>query len=106
MTCPECGTHARKSAAFCTECGQDLIVEREAHAPLSVGTWTPESAHLSERTTQPILSQGSPARVDSASVRPAREAADRPCTPVSDMAGSERAEWIESVWCSAAWVAR
>jgi len=106
MTCPECGSHARESAAFCMECGMDLQVERETQAPLSVGTWTPESAHLSERTTQPIPSQGSPARADSASVRPPRKAAARPCTSVSEMAGSERAEWIESVWCSAAGVAR
>jgi hypothetical protein len=28
MTCPECGSHARESAAFCTACGWDLLVQR------------------------------------------------------------------------------
>ena len=108
MTCPECGLHARESAAFCTGCGLDLLVERKTHAPLSVGTWRPESAQLSlsERTTEPILSRGSPAGADSAPVRPPREAAARPGTPVSETAGSQRAQWIDSVWCSAAGVAR
>ena len=106
MTCPECGSYVRESVAYCTECGMDLLVERETHAPLSVGTWTPDSAHLSERSTVPILGLGSSGWSDSACVRSRREADAHLYTPVNEMAESERAEWIDRVWCSAAGVAR
>jgi hypothetical protein len=43
---------------------------------------------------------------ESESVQPPQEAAGSPCTPVHEMVGSERADWIDRVWCSAAGVAR
>jgi hypothetical protein len=106
MTCPECGSYARDAAAFCTECGMDLLVERETRAPLSVGTWTPDPAHLSEWSTAPLLSHGSSGWSDSAGAGSRRDAEAHLNTPVNEMAGSERAEWIDRVWCSAAGVAR
>jgi hypothetical protein len=81
-----------------------LLVERDAHAPLSVGTWTPDSAHVSETSTVPILSRGSSGWSDRSCVRSRREGDAH--TPVNEMAGSERDEWIDRVWCSAAGVAR
>jgi hypothetical protein len=84
----------------------DLLVQRDSQAPLSIGTWTPDSAHLSKRRTVPILSLGSSEWSDRPCVPSRREGGAHLHTPVNEMAGSERAEWIDRVWCSAAGVAR
>ncbi len=72
MTCPECGSQPQQSAAFCTECGADLLSGR--------GTTVS----------------------DTAPVHPLREPSAHPRTPVREMVGSERAAWIDSVWGSTA----
>jgi len=72
LECPECGSHPRGPAAFCTECGEDL------HATL-------DRSHQVSASDEPRARQN---------------------TPVNEMVGSERAQWIDSVWCSAARVVR
>jgi hypothetical protein len=106
LTCPDCGSHLLAPAAFCTLCGTDLLAAREVSEPLPVGSWTPDSAQLSDRTTEPILGVRRPPPPPSAPVHPASQPAAHPSTPVKEMVGSERAEWIDRVWCSAAGVAR
>jgi hypothetical protein len=106
MACPECGTHPHASAAFCTRCGTDLLAAREASEPLPVGSWTQEGALLSDRNTEPILGVRRPPPPQSAPIRRSSPPTAHPSTPVKEMVGSERAEWIGRVWCSAAGVAR
>jgi hypothetical protein len=106
MTCPECGSHPHAPAAFCTHCGTDLLAARETCEPLSVGSWTPDSAQLSDRTTEPILGVRRQPPPPSAPVHPASQPNAHSSTPVKEMVGSERAEWIDRVWCSAAGVSR
>jgi hypothetical protein len=105
MACPECGWHPQVSAAFCTRCGTDLLAAREPSEPLAVGSWTPLGALLSDRTTEPILGVRRPPPPQSTPV-PRSVPTAHPSTPVKEMVGSERAEWIGRVWCSSAGVPR
>ena len=102
MTCPECGSQPQQSAAFCTECGADLLSGRGTTVPGSVGCRAPESAETPGRTTGPILGVQPQESSDTAPVHPLREPSAHPRTPVREMVGSERAAWIDSVWGSTA----
>jgi hypothetical protein len=106
MSCSECGSHPHAPTAFCTQCGRDLLAARETSEPLPVGRWTPDSAQLSDRTTEPILGVLRPTPPSSTPLHPTSQPTARPSTPVKKMVGSERTEWIDRVWCSAAGVAR
>jgi hypothetical protein len=72
---------------------------------LSVGSWTPEAALLSDRTTESVLGLGRPLPRQSTPTRRSSPTA-HPSTTVKEMVGSERAEWIDRVWCSTAGVSR
>lgn len=105
VICPECGSHPHSPTAFCTQCGWDLLSGLGTRGPLSVGSWTPDSAQLSDSATEPIPGARRPPP-QSASVDRSSQPSAHPVTPVNEMVGSERAEWIDRVWCSAAGVAR
>jgi hypothetical protein len=105
VTCAACGSHPHAPAAFCTRCGTDLLGARAAREPLPVGSWTPDPEQLSERTSAPILGVHRPPP-PSAPTHPVSQPITHRSTPVKEMVGSERAEWIDRVWCSAAGVSR
>jgi hypothetical protein len=99
MTCPGCGAHTQNSASFCTACGADLLPERRAHEPFPAGSCTPAST-ASGTTTEPIRGVRGPASPDGARAHPSPKRAARRPTPVKEMVGSERSEWIDRVWGS------
>ena len=102
MNCPECGSQRQQSAAFCTECGADLLAGRVTDVPGSAGSRHPESAEAPGTTTGPILGVHPQASSDTAPVHPLRAPSAHPPRPVREMVGSERATWIDSVWGRAA----
>lgn len=106
MTCPECGSHRHESDAYCTACGTELRVEQEAQNPLSVGCWRAPSSSASAVMTEGILGGHSATSSDTPQAQGPMQAAVHDSTPVKEMVGSERAEWIDRVWCSTAGVTR
>jgi DNA-directed RNA polymerase subunit RPC12/RpoP len=105
VICPECGSRPHVPTAFCTRCGRELLIGREMCEPLPVGTWMADSTALSELTTEPIQGIHQPAPQSTPVHRSSQPTAHH-STPVKEMVGSERAEWIDRVWCSAAGVVR
>ena len=98
MTCPQCASPPATQTAYCTACGRDLRSGLETHDPGPVHGGTREPAVAPGVTTEPIPGVRAVTPSASAPVHPtARGGGQRP-TPVKEMVGSERAEWIDSVW--------
>jgi hypothetical protein len=71
-------------------------------APHALGTWTPETGRALDTTTEPIPGVPGPAAPDVVPGPRAPARGDPRQTPVNAMVGTERADWIDRVWCSAA----
>jgi hypothetical protein len=71
-------------------------------APHALGTWTPETGRTLDSTTEPIPGVPAQAAPDDTPGPLAPARGDPRPTPVNAMVGTERADWIDRVWCSAA----
>ena len=97
MRCSACGAIPVESATFCTACGAGPLVEREVEEPFAVGHWAQDAARASGTPTEPILDMPSPSVTGIPSPRrPVLPA--HPPTPVKQMVGEERDEWLRNVW--------
>ena len=97
MRCSACGAIPVESATFCTACGAGPLVEREVEEPFAVGHWAQDAARASGTPTEPILDMPLPSVTGIPSPRrPVLPA--HPPTPVKQMVGEERDEWLRNVW--------
>jgi len=97
MRCSACGALPAESATFCTACGAGPLAGREAAEPFAVGHLAQDAARSSGTPTEPILDMPLPA--ETGLPMPRRAALPSyPPTPVKQMVGEERDEWLTSVW--------
>ena len=107
MRCSACGAIPVESATFCTACGAGPLVERDENAgslgereveePFAVGHWAQDAARSSGTPTEPILDMPLPSVAGLPSPR-RPVLPPHPPTPVKQMVGEERDEWLSSVW--------